>query len=151
MIGKGVWALTVMLALSACAEPKYVSREGVVPTAKNSEAARSFRFPGSGLSAWIEWEKKPTEEDFGSFLVKIGRPNRADGSPLPIEAGDELQVVLWMPSMGHGSSPVGVEKVDTGTFRASDVFFTMPGDWEIRVKRVSAEFGQEEAALAIRI
>jgi hypothetical protein len=31
---------------------------------------------------------------------------------------------------------VTVAKVDTGTYRATQVFFTMPGDWEIRIQRL---------------
>lgn len=57
-----------------------------------------------------------------------------------IEISDVVDVVLWMPSMGHGSAPTQVERaVDAnggtlaGAYKVRNVFFIMPGDWEIRV------------------
>ena len=41
-------------------------------------------------------------------------------------------ILLWMPSMGHGSSPVKIERLDVGVFKASEIFFIMPGPWDIR-------------------
>jgi YtkA-like len=53
---------------------------------------------------------------------------------------DKVSVVLWMPSMGHGSAPTVVENaVDTngnlilGSYNVHRVFFIMGGDWEVRV------------------
>jgi len=137
--------------LSACAQPKYESREPTRQAGRASAAPAALSLPVSGLNAWIAWEQMPTEEDFGSFLLKIGRVNKADGSPIPADAPGEFKILLWMPSMGHGSTPVVLERVDVGTYRASQVFFTMPGDWEIRVQRTSEEFGLEETSLALRI
>ena len=42
------------------------------------------------------------------------------------------QVTLWMPDMGHGSTPTQVSQLDTGTYRASEVFFVMPGLRQIK-------------------
>lgn len=44
-----------------------------------------------------------------------------------------VQVELWMPDMGHGSSPVAVEQLDAVHFHVSQAYFIMPGTWEIRV------------------
>ena len=38
---------------------------------------------------------------------------------------------LWMPDMGHGSFPITIKKVSTGIYEARDLFFTMPGYWDI--------------------
>jgi hypothetical protein len=57
-----------------------------------------------------------------------------------IEIEDSIEVVLWMPSMGHGSAPTQVERqldaqgnVVPGVFRVRNVYFSMGGLWEIRV------------------
>jgi hypothetical protein len=49
-------------------------------------------------------------------------------------------IKLWMPSMGHGSSPVKISQALgtagaplDGVFNVTNVFFVMPGEWEIRV------------------
>lgn len=53
---------------------------------------------------------------------------------------DQVEVVLWMPSMGHGSAPTRVEKLSDaegnivpGAFIVKRIFFIMPGDWQVRV------------------
>jgi hypothetical protein len=133
--------------LTACADPKYVSRDaGRGP----SQKAVSERAEFAQSSLWLDWEKIPTTEDFGSFLLKFGRENAADKSPVVRDVEGQIAVVIWMPSMGHGSSPVTVEKLDTGTYRASKVFFTMPGEWEIRIQRVVNGNVIEQAVIPYR-
>ncbi len=46
---------------------------------------------------------------------------------------DDVSVLLWMPSMGHGSAPVKLDKLGPAQFRVTNVYFIMPGDWEIRL------------------
>jgi hypothetical protein len=57
-----------------------------------------------------------------------------------IEIGDDVEVVLWMPSMNHGSAPTQVERaVDAegnirhGVYFVRNIYFIMGGDWEVRV------------------
>ena len=49
--------------------------------------------------------------------------------------GLDLDVVPWMPDMGHGASttPV-VEALEGGRYRASGVDLFMPGRWELRTE-----------------
>lgn len=42
-------------------------------------------------------------------------------------------VSLWMPSMNHGSRPTEVAAIDSKNFLVSKVFFSMPGDWVVRI------------------
>lgn len=146
MIGKVLVAAAILL--TACAEPKYVTQAGPAKPGQKGEAEKAEL--GAGGSVWLTWEKFPTSEDFGSFIFKTGRENSADKSPLPQDLEGEIAVVLWMPSMGHGSSPVTVTKLDTGTYRADRVFFTMPGDWEIRIQRIVNGAAVDQAVIALR-
>jgi hypothetical protein len=36
--------------------------------------------------------------------------------------------------MGHGSAPVKITPQAPGVYEVSDVFFIMPGDWEIQIQ-----------------
>ena len=135
--------------LSACADPKYVAKEGAGQNYRKAEAEKA-QFDPSGIPLWISWEKKPSADQFGSFLIKTGRENAADKSPIPEDLEGEIRVILWMPSMGHGSSPVTVTKMDTGTFRASKVFFSMPGEWEVRIQRTVNGAMVEQAVIPYR-
>jgi len=48
--------------------------------------------------------------------------------------GAVVSVTPWMPSMGHGSGVVpGITNRSNGIYRASNVVFSMVGDWQLKV------------------
>jgi len=120
----------LFLALIAgCANPLYAPEndpKGNSGQGTELSCLAQFR---SGLCVSWAWEKLPTEEEFGSFTFKLYRDS-ATGKILEDISG--LSVLLWMPGMGHGSSPITLERLATGSYRATRVFFTMRGEWEIR-------------------
>jgi len=120
--------------LLGCARPIYQdSTSSSRPLISNKLEAPPASLTKLGLQASISWKKMQTEEDYGSFVLKFWRPNLGDQSPVPQEVTQNLEVKLMMPSMGHGSSPVTIRRVDIGTYLVEDVYFSMPGDWEIQV------------------
>ena len=46
---------------------------------------------------------------------------------------------LWMPDMGHGSSPTTLNPVGEGCSEVTGIDFFMPGKWEIRSEISSGE------------
>jgi hypothetical protein len=127
------------LALSACASPKYE------PPVSAGAATAAF---ASHAAVDVTWEKEPTETEMGSFLFDTYRLSPVDGAKVPEDLGPSLGVALWMPSMGHGSSPVTVDRLGEGKYRASNVFFVMRGAWEIHVQVKSGKETTDEAVLA---
>jgi hypothetical protein len=123
---KRVLFLLFLLALTSCANPKYAPEPEAHPAGQLLSRCQA-RFASGGCAA-MEWETLPTEESYGSFRFRI----------FP-ETSAPVKVVLWMPSMGHGSSPVTVEKLVDGTYHASKVFFIMHGGWEIRFQEENDE------------
>ena len=76
-----------------------------------------------------KWTKSATATEMGSielFFAEINKPLT------PIELNYDAAIVLWMPSMGHGSRPVSIEKLSNSKYSATKIFFIMPGEWEIR-------------------
>jgi hypothetical protein len=124
--------ISSLLAMS-CARPNYVE-----PSSPNFGGFDKSQKTGSSLLngrfLMMNWEVYPTEEKVGSFVFKTYRPNLGDGSPIVENIAETIEVELWMPSMGHGSTPITVEQLDIGTYRANRVFFIMGGDWEIRFR-----------------
>lgn len=96
-----------------------------------------------------QWELMPTSTQVGSIIFKVVRANALDDSPMPVDLNSTPALVLWMPSMGHGSSPTTVEQVDTGSFRAKNVFFIMPGEWEIKFQIKEGNTVQDEAVVTL--
>lgn len=129
--------LTIVLlifGLVSCAKPNYQDEKSKTGFENQPNPAPGQQQPTPGqanLSLDMTWEKIPTETEEGSFFVSI---YEKENPGAPLSPNLAVEVVLWMPDMGHGSSPVRIEKVSFSRFRVLDVFFIMPGIWEIRFK-----------------
>ncbi|MGZ3723868.1 MAG: FixH family protein [Bdellovibrionales bacterium] len=144
--------LLIPIFVLGCAKPNYASSSG---------ATVGGGFEGKPLTCQahfalqncvaIAWEKMPTETAVGSFLFKVFRPNLADGTPVVEDLAGDMTITLWMPGMGHGSSPVKVQRLDVGTYRATEVFFTMKGEWEIRFQLKERDEVKDQAILPITL
>lgn len=136
--------LAIALGAIGCAKPNYASEENSPTISGKPGSSRcSAESPAASLCVKLTWEAIPTETQFGSFVFTLSdlATDRLDlTSPSP------LSVVLWMPSMGHGSSPVSIETIAPGIYRAKKVFFNMKGDWEIRFN-----VGDRQAVYALEI
>lgn len=60
------------------------------------------------------------------------------GALAPTKDKTKVELLVWMPSMGHGapSDPILIEK-DDGNYRIEEVYFSMPGTWELTVNVTS--------------
>ncbi len=146
------FCLLFLLLLVGCAEPKYV-RETQSPPAENSEqeskADCGTVFTKSNLCLVWYWEKMPTEKNMGSLIFKSYRLNALDQTPIETDLSFLPQVVLWMPSMGHGSTPTQTSRIDVGTYRSTNVFFIMPGEWDIRFQVKNATEVVDETQISL--
>jgi hypothetical protein len=135
MFGRKLFFGLCLFGIMGCAQPKYLSgTEGTSDetNVKESKPGCAISFSRSRLCLSWAWEKKPTSNEVGSLVFKTFRLNIFDQTPIEVDLEIAPQVILWMPSMGHGSTPTQTSRVDQGTYRASNVFFIMPGEWEIR-------------------
>ena len=135
MLGRTFILISALFVTTKCAQPKYVHDSTVsnqTSYAQESKADCQISFVNSKLCLTWFWEKKPTSTQMGSFIFKTYRLNVLDQTPIEVDLVSTPQVILWMPSMGHGSTPTQTTRIDQGTYRTSNVFFIMPGDWEIR-------------------
>lgn len=134
------------MALAACANPIYAPEADATGNGRQgSELVCNASFK-AGQCVSMTWQKMPTEEEFGSFDFRIYRT--VDGGKV-LEDVPGLHVMLWMPGMGHGSSPITLERLETGTYRASRVFFSMRGEWEIRFQQKEGATLRDQAILRV--
>lgn len=157
MRGSSLWRFLTVLGLvlaCGCAKPKYSQADtgrDREKASRTSEGQCAVGFANSGLCLDWKWEKKPTEEVEGSLIFKIYRLDLADRTPVLVDAPSLPKLVLWMPSMGHGSSPTSVQRIDTGIYRATKVYFVMPGPWELKFQFKNTESRVDEAKVQISI
>lgn len=64
----------------------------------------------------------------GSFVVHVTGPAETTN----------MSVLLWMPSMGHGTSPVTVTQFDVNKYNVTKASFIMKGDWLVRIAFTAA-------------
>lgn len=128
-----------VLSVWGCAEPKYLNSNSGDKNGAGSKIECAARFKKSGLCLTWNWETKPATRAKGSLTFKV----EADLPSLP-------EVILWMPSMGHGSTPTTVSAIDVGIYRVDEVFFVMPGEWEIRFQIKNGRAVADEAIVRIR-
>jgi hypothetical protein len=69
----------------------------------------------------------------GSFVVHVTGP---------LEASN-MTVLLWMPSMGHGSSPVTVTQFDVNKYNITQAAFIMKGEWLVRLAFTTGDVANE--------
>lgn len=107
------------------------------PTDETTPApACQISLPKSNLCASLTWTVPSVpRKKKGAFELRFTRP----GSNELVDAPATVGVVLWMPSMDHGSSPVTVERKGRGLYLATDVYFVMGGEWDIIVQLLQGE------------
>jgi hypothetical protein len=105
-------------------------------------------FKTEDLCLKVDWELMPTSSTFGSMLLTF-TDKRDPAQPLSPKAHPFVK--LWMTSMGHGSSPVTMSYVQEGIYRAENVFFIMPGPWDILYQLKEGEDVVEELAQSVEI
>lgn len=139
-IGKPIsifWiALVAVVALASCAQPKYAS----LPSAGSASEQKSEVGFSSGQKLYWQWERAPSGNAEGVMRFRVFAPSSLDGFPEPVVLGAAPAVKLWMPGMGHGSSPVVVEPLldasgapAPGAYRVRAMHFIMPGEWVVRI------------------
>lgn len=138
--------MPLLVITAGCAQPKYetpATRSGIGQEL-DSPSDCSLRFSKSNLCLFWSWEKLPTDTESGTLILKVYRLNALDQSMFPVDPPHELDFVLWMPSMGHGSSPASLAKVDIGSYRITDVYFVMRGEWELIFRLKNGEQTEDE-------
>lgn len=103
-------------------------------------------FTQKRLCVDFNWKQKNEGEQLGIIELKF----YAQETPQTYVDPDlNIAVVLWMPSMGHGSTPTEVVKIKTGEYEAREVYFIMPGEWEIRIQLKKNKEVVDQVAKAI--
>jgi hypothetical protein len=153
MCGK-LFLLLASFGVIACAKPVYENapeKSSINIHQDKAQADCQLQFKKSGICMSWAWEKMPTESEAGTIIFKTYRPNAYDQSQVQVDPEYTPNVILWMPAMGHGSSPTKVSRLDVGTFQASQVFFVMPGEWEIKFQLKDGNVLVDEVVVSLSI
>lgn len=117
-------------SLSGCTNPQY--SDGAVNTESLfANPNCDFQFSKSGLCLNWAWTNKPIDTTSKGTLVFRTYKNE-NGILYLNELSKIPKVSLWMPSMGHGSSPTTTTQLSFATYQTQGVVFIMAGEWQIK-------------------
>lgn len=125
-----IFGVTSLVAVGLAALPG-CSSDGASDTGTISETAAAVVTSDQGalaISVHSAPEAQPTR---GVNTLRLVVTRVSDGTPV---SGLALDVVPWMPAMGHGASvkPSVQPGPDPGSYDVHNVNLFMPGLWEIR-------------------
>jgi hypothetical protein len=95
-----------------------------------------FKFAKTGYSFAVDWTEAPHIGQ-SSFQLKIWKTQVGTINGPFEDPSEQLHVFLWMPSMGHGSSPVTLTKIAPGEYDVTNVYFIMGGKWQVKFQLIS--------------
>lgn len=136
------WPIFLLLLLfPSCGDSPFLNEESPSSEIAGNQNLNSegLLFNGEQLKIQPFWREGPFVLNQSRLLIVV---TNLEGVPVSPEL--ELNVMLWMPDMGHGSFPVDVIEIDEGVYEAKEIFFTMPGYWDIHFQLTQREEVLEE-------
>jgi hypothetical protein len=121
------------LFLSSCGESplwNHAMENNGLKKDSNEQVAESFKFSKTKFSFTLDWITGPIKGE-SKFILKSWHEDLGSLSGPYQDLPNDLHIYLWMPDMGHGSSPVKIKKLGTGEYEVNSIYFIMGGKWEI--------------------
>lgn len=82
------------------------------------------------MGVTFNWLTLPSLEEEGSFNLKLKEALRDN---------QRIEAYLWMPEMGHGSSPIEIKAINPMEIEYTELAFTMPGLWVLHINFIENE------------
>lgn len=131
-------AIFFSFILLGCAKPNYQNIIPVNPEGSRDLGECALKLSKLNQCVSLTWVKYPTNSEIGIFVLEFAQ-----------KFDQDLKVYLWMPSMNHGSRPTVITRLSENQFEVSKVAFTMPGEWEIRIRAQEKNQVIDEVAYAL--
>lgn len=167
ILGPSLFTLFAVFSMTGCLSPILTHAEGQETSSSRKASEESpgpailgdcdVSFKGHGLCTSMDWVKYPSESETGEFILRFWQKGIGKASGPYFQPASPIFVRLWMPSMGHGSSPVEVSPfIDSnglavpGVYTVTHVFFVMRGGWEIQVQLKDQSKVLEQASFSLQ-
>jgi len=130
--------LLLLIFLNSCGDSPFLEEKEGTPLIAGEQLQSGLSLPGGLYNFTPKWRSGPNIGSESKIQILV---TNSEDRPTSIEG--DFTLMLWMPTMGHGSFPVTVEEVGVGLYEASQVFFTMPGYWDIHFQVTNGDDMQE--------
>lgn len=113
------------LTLLSCGKSPLLNKVSKASNEIAGDILLSEQFPNEKLSFSMNWTVSPGLDNLSSFDLKLARP---------LNQNQTLNIYIWMPDMGHGSSPIDIKQLNSTDYAVSEIAFIMPGLWVLHVE-----------------
>lgn len=117
------------------------------PMLSESEVLAFKKTNSSFVISWVDGPKR----GMSKFIMKTWKNDLGTMNGPYQDLPKSLNVFIWMPSMGHGSSPVRLKKINDGEYEVSDVNFIMGGKWEVKFQLKDGSHVFDETVVSLSI
>lgn len=118
--------LLALVILAGCGDSPLLNHSDLDDRPGRTLGLLSLSFTKLDLPFEMQWSNKcPNLTDGCSYDLVFSKT---------IPLGSALSAELWMPSMGHGSSPVEIQQVGPLHWLVSEAYFIMSGHWQVKMK-----------------
>jgi len=138
--------LCILLFLLGCGESPFINKEVPNEVRGTPSIENELVFPQKKIILKTYWKDGPYISDESKLLLVL-----LDENGRPFDPTIKFQVMLWMPTMGHGSFPVKIKKVSQGVYEAVEMFFTMGGYWDIHFQLIENDKIQDEVKWGLEL
>lgn len=114
--------------LLACGKSPLL-KEKITSTQKVEAIEADRFFKSTNHQIKLIWSTPRSTLEEGKAIIILLK----SGNPTALE-NEQLDAYLWMKSMGHGSSPIVIRNLGNGIYELSEIYFTMPGDWQLHLE-----------------
>lgn len=108
-----------MLLLLGCGKPPFMNKLDDVANEISSI------FPYEDIEFTLKWNVPPSLSELSSLDLNLNKP---------LDEEITIHAYLWMPDMGHGSSPIEIQKLNSTTYSLTELAFIMPGFWVLHIE-----------------
>lgn len=124
---KLILSLFLILILVSCGKSPLLSRaEKVSSNSQSLEVKQYFRTTSQDI--FVNWlTNQNTSEEAKAIVILSQNGTNSD------HLDYSLNAYIWMKSMGHGSSPITITKIAPGIYKLEEIYFSMPGDWQLHL------------------
>lgn len=111
-----------------------------------------YLFKSTGWCGTVRWNHPLNQGIENEFQAEVKLSPLKNVPPSSVQVPSSVILSLWMPGMGHGSSPTRVTPGPRPmTWLVKNVYFSMRGEWEIWLTLMKGDTFLEKAPLRVDI
>lgn len=117
--------LLLALTFLSCGKSPLFNKVSSNSSEINGQLQLNEQFPNRNINFSINWIIKPSLEELSSFELRLAKE---------LPTNQTLNAFIWMPEMGHGSSPIEISRINNNEFFMNEIAFIMPGLWVLHIE-----------------